>query len=608
MPTYTTIPESTLTEQLTDTFGGYNHNLKIGDGEFYDMKNLTSDYYPLMGNRAARSLIQSGVFTYIGGMAVDSNGDLYIVGNKSGGQYSSERLYKIYKSYSADEPDYSTLEDMTAITYDDYADLGKLLFSGKVQLILFNDDLVIFPTGIKVKTKKNADGHYYSNHLSMYSQVVMTSASLPYVKISPCDSDGKIITSGTSTYVRITIATNGNDIYSSYVFPAGDAVRISTTINNKEDTIGIEGTHIIVKSWVEGNNTEHVIAGTISATQTIDSSGSIFYMGRDVPDMDLVIQAQNRLWGCHYRKSDSANMKGINEIYACKLGDATNWNVFQGISTDSYKASCGTPGKFTGAANVNGYPIFFKENYFHKVFVSPTGAHQIQDKVIDGVQDGCSGSVAMVGNICYYKSRNGVVAFDGSTTYSTGDNLGDERYTDAVGGSANGKYYISMKNSSGQWAMFAYDAAKGLWHKEDESHAVQFCSVNGDTLYVTQESTDSYDIHLISDYNKTSAQESVPEWEAVTGLQGYSYTGQKYISRFNMRMMLPKGSYMDIYIEYDSSGKWEHQGHIKGTGTTSFMIPVRPRRCDHFRIKLTGSGEVRLYSMSKLFEGGTDIR
>ena len=51
MPTYTTIPESTLTEQLTDTFGGYNHNLKIGDGEFYDMKNLTSDYYPLMGNR-----------------------------------------------------------------------------------------------------------------------------------------------------------------------------------------------------------------------------------------------------------------------------------------------------------------------------------------------------------------------------------------------------------------------------------------------------------------------------------------------------------------------------------------------------------------------------
>ena len=37
-----------LTELAThkdtvDVFAGYNHNLRIGDGEFYDMKNLTSD-------------------------------------------------------------------------------------------------------------------------------------------------------------------------------------------------------------------------------------------------------------------------------------------------------------------------------------------------------------------------------------------------------------------------------------------------------------------------------------------------------------------------------------------------------------------------------------
>lgn len=325
------------------------------------------------------------------------------------------------------------------------------------------------------------------------------------------------------------------------------------------------------------------------------------------PQMDFVIQSQNRLWGCKYQEA-SGLIDGINEIYACKLGDATNWNVYQGISTDSYTASCGTLGRFTGAANVNGYPIFFKENCYHKVYVSSTGAHQIQDKAINGVQDGCSGSVAMVGDICYYKSRAGIVAFDGSTTYSTGDNLGDIRYTEAVGGSANDKYYISMKDSSGQWTIFAYDTSKSLWHKEDSSHALMFCSMSGDTFFVTEESNNACNINLISDYNKTDTQETAPEWEAVTGLQGYSYTGQKYISRFNLRMVLPKGSYMDIYIEYDSSGKWEHQGHIKGVGTTSFMIPVRPRRCDHFRIKLAGAGDVRLYSMSKLFEGGTDVR
>ena len=110
MPTYTTIPESTLSEQLTDSFGGYNHNYKIGDGEFYDMKNLTSDYYPLMGNRAARSLIQSGVFAEINCITADGDGNLYLIGYKSG-ETAVPRLYKIYKESTGGV--YTKLEDIT---------------------------------------------------------------------------------------------------------------------------------------------------------------------------------------------------------------------------------------------------------------------------------------------------------------------------------------------------------------------------------------------------------------------------------------------------------------------------------------------------------------
>ena len=43
---------------LVDVFGGYNHNLRINEGEFYDMKNLTSAYYPILAPRKQR-----GVFT-----------------------------------------------------------------------------------------------------------------------------------------------------------------------------------------------------------------------------------------------------------------------------------------------------------------------------------------------------------------------------------------------------------------------------------------------------------------------------------------------------------------------------------------------------------------
>lgn len=636
MPTYTTIPESTLSEQLTDTFGGYNHNYKIGDGEFYDMKNLTSDYYPLMGNRAARSLIQSGVFAEINCITSDGDGNLYLIGYKSG-EAAIPRLYKIYKESTGGV--YAKIEDMSAMSLGGPSSTQVTFPEGAEQILIFNNDLVIFPakTRVSLGLKGQSPAQYYYWE-PLYAGITAV-ASEETIQIRACDSEGSLI-SGTASaeepssptdgtiwidtsndgivwkkyassqwiamsdvYVRISISEKrSEDTAGAALFSVGDAVKISGTSE-------LDGTHVIIKKWATANSIlvthDFVVTGVISADETM-TSGELT-MGREVPQMDFVVQSQNRLWGCRYQEA-SASSDGINEIYACKLGDATNWNVYQGISTDSYTASCGTLGRFTGAANVNGYPIFFKENCYHKVYVSSTGAHQIQDKAINGVQDGCSGSVAMVGDICYYKSRAGIVAFDGSTTYSTGDNLGDVRYTEAVGGSANDKYYISMKDSSGQWTMFAYDTSKSLWHKEDSSHALMFCSMSGDTFFVTQESNNACSINLISDYNKTDTQETAPEWEAVTGLQGYSYTGQKYISRFNLRMVLPKGSYMDIYIEYDSSGKWEHQGHIKGAGTTSFMIPVRPRRCDHFRIKLAGAGDVRLYSMSKLFEGGTDVR
>ena len=44
--------------EVTDTFAGYNHKLKIGAGEFYDTENLTSAYYPLLAERKKRGLVK----------------------------------------------------------------------------------------------------------------------------------------------------------------------------------------------------------------------------------------------------------------------------------------------------------------------------------------------------------------------------------------------------------------------------------------------------------------------------------------------------------------------------------------------------------------------
>ena len=57
---YPILTESAENRQTIDVFGGYNHNLRINENEFYDMENLTSDVYPVLSPRKARGLYWDG--------------------------------------------------------------------------------------------------------------------------------------------------------------------------------------------------------------------------------------------------------------------------------------------------------------------------------------------------------------------------------------------------------------------------------------------------------------------------------------------------------------------------------------------------------------------
>ena len=55
-------PQLTETEKqtmMTEVFLGYNHNLELADGEFYDMENLSADDYPLLAPRPRRGTAQA---------------------------------------------------------------------------------------------------------------------------------------------------------------------------------------------------------------------------------------------------------------------------------------------------------------------------------------------------------------------------------------------------------------------------------------------------------------------------------------------------------------------------------------------------------------------
>lgn len=397
-----------------------------------------------------------------------------------------------------------------------------------------------------------------------------------------------------STYVRIG---NRHWVVNAKRY---DGVTISgITVEELEDLNGSAVIRAIGRD--DQGNDFIVIPGLIEkhVEQDCATEGAIT-IRRTAPKMDFVVEAGNRLWGCRYGENNNGEF--VNEIYASKLGDFKNWNCFMGISTDSWVASVGTPGPFTGAANIGGNPVFYKENVKHKVWISANGGHQVTTTPCHGVQTRCHRSVAGYGGGVVYRARDGFCVDDGGTPQLFGTELG-KGYEYAAGCVHGDKYYVSMKDSRG-WHLFVYDFEKKLWHREDDIALKALCSDGRDSLYaVTVDGLKIVD--LLGGVGEKDAKPV--RWMAETGELGLESADQKYISRLTLRLSMEPGAELTVYAQYDMEQEWVPLGSIRGTDLRSFSLPIRPRRCDHLRLKFEGEGNVKLYSITKTIEEGSEI-
>lgn len=366
-----------------------------------------------------------------------------------------------------------------------------------------------------------------------------------------------------------------------------------TTVKPSEaDAAQIEALNTSCILYGAGND-YIIVSGLITKQLTLDAALKVELR---IPDFSYVTEANNRIWGCRYVTENGVL---TNEIMACALGDFRNWYSYQGTAADSYAVSVGSDGKFTAAATLKGYPIFFKEGCMHRIAGNTPATFQTVTTVVRGVQDGCWRSVAQVGEYLYYKARTDVMVYDGSLPKSISSALGQTRYYDAVGGQYGDKYFLSMRDTASGWSLFVYDTAKGLWHREDSSQVMEFASVSGD-LYFIRDKT------IWSVAGQGADKESDYTWSATFGVYGYSYEGQKYLSRFNIRAWMAQGAKMKLEIMYDSDGEWQDEGEMESATTTSFMLPVIPRRCDHCQLRISGRGEMKLFSIARILEKGGD--
>lgn len=159
-----------------------------------------------------------------------------------------------------------------------------------------------------------------------------------------------------------------------------------------------------------------------------------------------------------------------------------------------------------------------------------------------------------------------------------------------------------MKDASGGYHLFVYDTAKGLWHKEDNLHADSFCSCRGE-LYCIEHSSKK----IITILGSGEVDSDSVSWMVETGVIGTAMPDMKYISRLLIRMSLELGTRVRFFAQYDSMGGWEPLGTVSGTTLRTFQLPIRPRRCDHMRLRIEGAGDAKIYSITKTIEQGSDI-
>ena len=152
-----------------------------------------------------------------------------------------------------------------------------------------------------------------------------------------------------------------------------------------------------------------------------------------------------------------------------------------------------------------------------------------------------------------------------------------------------------------EWHLFVYDTVKGLWHREDNTRVDDFCSCKGELFYI-----DHADGYIKSMFGSGTLDTKKVNWMAETGIIGADYIGKKYISKLNIRMSLDLESRVRFYIQYDSSNMWDFLFRVDGSSLRSFTVPIKPKRCDHFRLRIEGEGEGRIYSISKTIEEGSD--
>ena len=644
-------------QQQIITFGGINYGQNTQDGQLADCRNLTAEHFPCLHPRAGRKTAVSGltapeqIFAAEGNLYIVDNGALKLGGSTLLTLTPGKKQLAVINSKLVIFPDKVMVDttDMTVTRLEAMAEIA----AGMAEVVAGTDGST---TGQTVKIHIGnyqatvvGSGNLGGNNMDDLSQWKETARPFGTVDSVSVSQETGAVTIETSTGKTCVYVAVGDLVYAPalgidgvtkwakitkryYRFkppnPVGPSSKSASTQSSDSeyyigwdyDIYGVVGSSVPfagmedlgfrVGDTVEitgctthpENNKSITIRalGTVTEgdatvyTMTFDpdtltagtESGAVT-IRRKVPALSILCESQNRLWGA-----------AGGTVYASALGDPCNWETFDGLSTDSYALAVAGGGQFTACCSYGSAVLFFKEDMLYKILGGYPAEYTLYSYHYPGVQLGSAESLININEVLYYKGAAGIWRYAGAAPELVSGAFGLRQYTNAWAGRCGQRYYISMKEKDGSYGVWVYDTLRGFWLQEDGLNA-GFAWANG-RFYLLDRAAKK--VYLTGQDN---SEETKVSWSAEFCAMDEVVHNRKSYSRLLLRADFEAGSWLKAEISMDG-GPWQTAGQWSAGHGQTKVIPLLPRRCDRFRIRLSGEGNVMLRSLTRDYTLGSE--
>jgi len=559
-----------ITRQTQVRFGGYNHTKHAKDGDIYDMKNITAEHYPLIAPREKRDICTTAC-----------SGTLDLIG-------VSDKFYCISEGLSYNGTWYSE-------GFIFFYDGRNITGTKKIKMVGDTGNYLFLLPDEKFENPKcyvkNTDSHKspkYNVKLVQRSYQVGTANStitLNYIVLWNSGGSNYISTRALQMY-HFSISTK---VFIYIELNDGRVIKKVKTITKQSEVSDGYGNAMYKTEFAE---VEEWGCGSYEVR--------VIYIMSDMPYLDHICGADNRIWGC-----DDKN------IYCSAFGKPMEWFNYEASAAGNVADNSWSiepfdgGGDFTGCTVYRGTPIFFKENMVYEIYGDNPSNFRLQTYKVPGVAKGSHKSLQVIKDVLYYLSPEGVMRYSGGIV----DNLStqfNQQLEEGVGGNDGLRYYLSAK-ADGVYKLFVYDLERRIWTVEDSTQVLDFALYNR-RLYMLNGSHQLMCINPgthSSPISKTG-DEAVPE-AVIEFADCYMDTvDKKAISKIFARFSVEDGGAFEILIRYDSSGEWKSVKKITASSQKTYTLPIIPKRCDHFKIKIIGKRFV-LHALSYEYYNGSTL-